>query len=49
MVTYDGARTMDLPTPEFVVVDEAHMIKNLPPPRRSVPRAHRRRLPRPPQ
>ena len=28
VVTYDGARTMDLPTPEFVVVDEAHMIKN---------------------
>lgn len=28
VVTYDGARTMSLPTPEFVVVDEAHMIKN---------------------
>lgn len=28
VVTFDGARVMDLGEPEFVVVDEAHMIKN---------------------
>lgn len=28
VVTYDGARTMDLGEPEFVVVDEAHQVKN---------------------
>lgn len=28
VVTYDGARTMTLPAPDFIVVDEAHMIKN---------------------
>lgn len=28
VVTFDGARTMDLGTPQFVIIDEAHMIKN---------------------
>nr|WP_241228439.1 DEAD/DEAH box helicase [Corynebacterium hylobatis] len=28
VLTYDGARTMQIPIPDLVVVDEAHMIKN---------------------
>lgn len=28
VVTFDGARTMNLGAPEFVIIDEAHMIKN---------------------
>lgn len=28
IATYDGARSMNLPTPTMIIVDEAHMIKN---------------------
>lgn len=28
ILTYDGARTMTIPTPTMVIIDEAHMIKN---------------------